>query len=713
MRAIGEAAVVLMVIVTTTCAALGDDELFFPPVQYPTGDGPTSVAIGDLDRDEVPDLAVANQNSNNVSVLLGLGDGTFADAEHYDAGDWPQSVAIGDLNKDEDEWPDLAVANRDSDTVSVLLGVGDGTFAAAVHYDAGDGPRSVAIGDLDGDEVPDLAVANANSDNVSVLLGVGDGTFAAAVHYPAGDSPRSVAIGDLDGDGVLDLAVANYLSDNVSVLLGVGDGTFHDAEHYPAGDSPRSVAIGDLDGDAVPDLAVANRGSDNVSVLLGLGDGTFADAEHYDAGAGPFSVAIGDLDGDCGVPDLAVANVSSDDVSVLLGLGDGTFHDAEHYAAGDGPVSIAIGDLDGDQVPDLAVANHYDDNVSVLLGTGQAQATDWEAAPSLDEAREMFGAAVDECGNIWVAGGFMRTSGCSYADGPVLDSIEVLEYDGESYATSWALAPTTMPTPRLYPAIAVANGFLYVIGGYETLGEPVPIGQVDRYDLTTGTWDTVGDPLTTPRYDHGCTVDRRGRIWVVGGVTASGAWTGTVEIYDPVRPELGWQAGPELNQARARFGCVMDRKGRLYAIGGYVGESSLSSTERLDPCGSGEWEVLPSALPDPLSNGAKATLGGDGRIYVGGGWVPHHLTDRVLRLAPDGDTWQDYDPLIEARSQHELVLGHDGYIYAIGGDSCGCYSIPSVEKLYTGPPAAILGDINGDGSVNFFDIDPFVELIMQ
>ncbi len=87
----------------------------------------------------------------------------------YAAGNGPHSVAVGDL--DGVNGPDLAVANQFSgDDVSVLLNRGDGTFAAAVAYDAGFGPRSVAIGDLDGVNGADLAVANANSDNVSVLL---------------------------------------------------------------------------------------------------------------------------------------------------------------------------------------------------------------------------------------------------------------------------------------------------------------------------------------------------------------------------------------------------------------------------------------------------------------------------------------------------------------------------------------------------------------
>jgi len=81
----------------------------------------------------------------------------------YGAGDYPYSVFAVDLDGDGDN--DLTVANRESDNVSVLLNNGDGTFQAAVNYGAGDQPYSVFAVDLDGDGDNDLAVANAR-DNV-------------------------------------------------------------------------------------------------------------------------------------------------------------------------------------------------------------------------------------------------------------------------------------------------------------------------------------------------------------------------------------------------------------------------------------------------------------------------------------------------------------------------------------------------------------------
>jgi hypothetical protein len=231
---------------------------------YPVGDSvdPQSVAVGDLNLDGKPDLAVANEDTGNVSVLLGTGTGSFGPATDYSAfgGEY---VAIGDLNLDGK--PDLAVASGAA-KVSVLLGTGTGSFGPATDYDVGMGGRLVAIGDLDLDGKPDLAVANFESDDVSVLLGTGTGSFGAATGFGVGDGPGSVAIGDLDLDGKPDLAVSNFNSDDLAILRGTGTGSFGAASNLGAADAANSVAIGDVNRDAKPDLTVA--GSGKFSVLL-------------------------------------------------------------------------------------------------------------------------------------------------------------------------------------------------------------------------------------------------------------------------------------------------------------------------------------------------------------------------------------------------------------------------------------------------------------
>src|SRR6266852_5282879 len=257
--------------VLVAVAAQAQDVSFEEAQNFGAGNGPLSVAVGDFNGDGLPDLAVANALSQDVSVLLGNGDGTFQVAQNFAAGFGPCSVAVGDFNRD--GWQDLVVAYRGSvrtfvpGGVSVLLGNGDGSFQAALNFAVGSLSTSVAVGEFNGDKVLDLAVANADSNDVLVLLGNGDGSFQTARNFAAWNSPYSVAVGDFNRDGWQDLAVAIYPA-NVSVLLGNGDGSFLAAQIFGAGNGAVSVGVGDFNGDGLPDLAVPNNRSANVSVLI-------------------------------------------------------------------------------------------------------------------------------------------------------------------------------------------------------------------------------------------------------------------------------------------------------------------------------------------------------------------------------------------------------------------------------------------------------------
>jgi hypothetical protein len=278
--------------------------------------------VGDFRGNGVFDLAVAN--GNDVSVLLGNGDGSFQlPARHYAAGTTPIEVAVGHFY--DPNILDLAVTNLNSSNVSILRGNGDGTFQPARNYDAGSQPGGVAVADFRGDGVLDLVVSNfIGGHTLSVLLGNGDGTFRYPVPYNVGITPGQPVVGDFNGDGIPDLAVDNWDSGTVSVLLGNGDGTFQPAHDYDAGpDFPNTLATGDFRQNGVLDLVVTNRNSAVVSILLGNGDGTFQAPCSYDAGLFPAGLSVaGDFNGD-GFPDLAFGNATDPGtVTVLLNAAD-------------------------------------------------------------------------------------------------------------------------------------------------------------------------------------------------------------------------------------------------------------------------------------------------------------------------------------------------------------------------------------------------------
>ena len=152
---------------------------FTPPAtnpNIPVGDSPQSVALGDVDGDGDLDLLTANSGSNTVSVRLNDGSGNFTDHPTNPdpaVGNGPRSVALGDVDGDGDL--DLLTTNAFSDNVSVLLNDGSGHFTdhptnPNPNLPVGSSPYSVALGDVDGDGDLDLLTANFGSDNVSMLL---------------------------------------------------------------------------------------------------------------------------------------------------------------------------------------------------------------------------------------------------------------------------------------------------------------------------------------------------------------------------------------------------------------------------------------------------------------------------------------------------------------------------------------------------------------
>jgi len=348
---------------------LPDSIPFTPAVKYMAGGSPASIFCADLDEDGDMDLAVANNDSGNVSILKNNGNGTYQGAVNYLVGDHPHSVFCADFNGD--NALDLAVANAGSNNVSIVSNNGNGTFQNAVNYGVGSGPRSVFCSDLDGDCDLDLAVANWE-DTISILKNDGNGIFSNAVNYWTGDGSRSVFCGDLDGDNDLDLAVANWNSDSVSILKNNGDGTFQSAVNYGngTGSAPSAIFCADLNGDNDLDLAVANYNNQSVSILMNNGDGTFQTAVSYGVGIYPLSVFCADLDGDTDV-DMAVANENSHNISILENNGNGIFQTAVYYLTGAYPFSVFCADLDMDNDMDLAVANFGSDSISILKNLTQ------------------------------------------------------------------------------------------------------------------------------------------------------------------------------------------------------------------------------------------------------------------------------------------------------------------------------------------------------
>ena len=285
------------------------------------------VVTEDIDMNANLDMIVANYGTNNIGLLLGYGNGTFASESMLDIGpnSHPSNIAIADF--DGDTYSDIAVFNRATRLVDILLGKGKGTFERQVNYGVGSLSHASVIvhGDFNSDKRMEIVVAYDNSHNVDILLAYDTSVFQNRAEYSVGPGPQSRASGDFNNDSQLDIVIANKYSNDVSVLLGYGDGTFQYQAKYSTGEWPYSVAVGDFNNDTRLDIVVANKNSHDVSVLLRYGNGTFQKQATYSTCYRPISMTIGDLNNDTLLDIFVVNDYVIGAMSVLLGYGDGTF----------------------------------------------------------------------------------------------------------------------------------------------------------------------------------------------------------------------------------------------------------------------------------------------------------------------------------------------------------------------------------------------------
>jgi FG-GAP-like repeat len=351
---------------------------FSKPKSFAAGSDPVAIATGDFDRNGRLDLAVADFNGSNLSVLPGMGDGSFAAPQTLvAAAPNPESLAVGRLNTGSD----LDIASGTNGKVSVFLG-GAGTGFGPVVPIGSYGTkqaRGTVIDDFNGDHKRDIAVTE-DEGNLLVFLGNGDGTFQPQLAFALPTSfAGPIVSGRVNGDKRPDIVAAGNGRRSVWVFRSrQGDDLFRPAKRYrgPSG-GVAGVALGRLNGDKRADIVAVGGGAEAkhgggvskpaLAVLLGR-KGGFRKTKltPLSGDASPQNVAIADFDHD-GTPDLAVA-ISNGNVDLFRGLGNGRFAKPKVLHTGLDLRYVVAAKLNADKRPDLALAAGGGDSVAVMLG---------------------------------------------------------------------------------------------------------------------------------------------------------------------------------------------------------------------------------------------------------------------------------------------------------------------------------------------------------
>lgn len=315
------------------------------------GAGAFDLAAGDLNRDDIADLVVAQADGHTVDVHIGNGDGTFAAPLRLPiAGGSPRGVTL--VEHDGDGKLDIIATEYATNAWRILYGDGEGAFNRQARFGAIANPQGVLAADFNRDGRPDVAIAGAGINIVAVFFSTSSGGLVQR-NVPVRGAVNVLAAGDYNHDGWLDLSAASSSNSEIYTLLGGPSGLTWSVT-TTSGSSPRGIVAADVNQDGCLDLMTANRASSTVNVHLGSGSGTFAAAQAVRAGQGSRNLSAGDFDHD-GRLDLITVNESAGSAPLLTNTTPFvapafrfTRQSFDAHPGFSGPFGLEAGDFDRD-----------------------------------------------------------------------------------------------------------------------------------------------------------------------------------------------------------------------------------------------------------------------------------------------------------------------------------------------------------------------------
>lgn len=309
---------------------------FSSPVTVGVGDGPSGLAIGNIDNSGGADIVVSNDDDDTVSVIFFQTDRTFT-TDTISVGASPKDVVLGHFNDD----LNLDFAASCFFGFSFRYGDGAGNFGGAQDNVGFRSDGETDIGDFNEDGIDD--VVGRDGFGVIFLLSDGPASFVESPFYPTGSQASLPIAADIDRDENLDVVTT------AAIFFGDGTGNFTTDNSAPI---TYNYNLVDANLDTFLDVVTSTNGAgalpDGLGLRLNDGDANFTLTQEVDLALGGQPVA-GDFNED-GFPDLA--RKSGDYIAIVSGDGTG-FLDCQRLPVGGFPTGIAIVDLDGDNLLDV------------------------------------------------------------------------------------------------------------------------------------------------------------------------------------------------------------------------------------------------------------------------------------------------------------------------------------------------------------------------
>jgi N-acetylneuraminic acid mutarotase len=213
-------------------------------------------------------------------------------------------------------------------------------------------------------------------------------------------------------------------------------------------------------------------------------------------------------------------------------------------------------------------------------------------------------------------------------------------------------------------ATLLSNGKVLVAGGSNSSGV---LATAELYDPSAGTWSSTGSFDYYARAGHTATLLGNGKVLITGGYDSSFTYVQTAELYDPTAGT--WSQAPTLSTPRGYHTATLLSNGKVLVVGGLDDFSQfVASAELYDPS-TNSWSSASPICVWPCQGlfGHTATLLGNGKVLVTGGFDSSGYTTSAHLYDPTTDSWSTAGSPNYTRAYHEATLLGNGKVLVAGG----------------------------------------------